>query len=58
MTENGKKVELQRITGDLERFVEAYCARASGAASDFADEKCNDAFLMLREALDSLERRG
>ncbi len=58
MAENGKTAELQRITGDLERYVEAYCARSPGAASDFADEKCNDAFLMLREALDSLERQG
>ena len=56
MAENGKKVELQRITGDLERYVETYCTRAAGEASDFADEKCNDAFLMLREALDSLDR--
>ncbi len=58
MAENGKKAELQRIAGDLERYVETHCARAAGAASDFADEKCNDAFLMLREALDGLERRG
>ncbi len=58
MAENGKAAELQRITGDLERFVETYCARSPGKASDFADEKCHDAFLMLREALDGLERRG
>ncbi len=58
MAENGKKVELQRITGDLERYVETHCAGAAGEASDFADEKCNDAFLMLREALDDLERQG
>ncbi len=58
MAENGKKAELQRITGDLERYVETHCARAAGEASDFADEKCNDAFLMLREALDSLGGRG
>jgi hypothetical protein len=57
MTDDGKTAELQRITGDLERFVETYCARAPGAASDFADEKCNDAFLMLREALDNLQQR-
>ncbi len=58
MAENGKTAELQRITRDLERFVETYCARSPGEASDFADEKCHDAFLMLREALDGLERRG
>ena len=58
MAQNGKKAEIQRITGDPERYVETHCARAAGEASDFADEKCNDAFLMLREALDSLERQG
>ena len=58
MAENGQTAELQRITGDLERFVETYCARSPGAASDFADEKCHDAFLMLREALDNLQRQG
>ncbi len=58
MAQNGKKAELPRIAGDLERFVETHCARAAGEASDFADEKCNDAFLMLREALDSLDRQG
>ncbi len=58
MAENGKKAELQRITGYLERFVETHCARVAGEASDFADEKCNDAFLMLREALGSLDRQG
>ncbi len=58
MAEDGKKTALQRITGELERFVETHCARAAGEASDFADEKCNDAFLMLRVALDSLDRQG
>ena len=36
MAENGKTAELQRITGDLERYVETHCARAAGEASDFA----------------------
>ncbi len=58
MADDGKTAALQRITGDLERYVETHCARAAGEASDFADEKCNDAFLMLREALDSLDRQG
>ncbi len=58
MAQNGKKAELQRITGDLERYVETHCARAAGEASDFADEKCNDAFLMLQEALADLDRAG
>jgi hypothetical protein len=58
MTENGKKAELRRITADLEDYVANYCARPGAEASDFADEKCNDAALMLREALDNLEREG
>jgi hypothetical protein len=58
MSEAGKKTELGRITADLEQFVATYCATAGGKASDFADEKCNDAALMLREALDGLNREG
>ena len=58
MTEDGKQVELRRITADLEQYVAAYCAGTGGKASDFADEKCHDAALMLREALDGLGREG
>ncbi len=57
MAENGKKAELQRITADLEKYVQSYCAGPPGEASNFVDEKCNDAFLMLREALDDLGRQ-
>ncbi len=58
MTENGKKAALQQITADLESYVTDHCARAAGKPSDFADEKCNDAALMLREALENLEAAG
>ena len=62
MTENGKKTELRRISADLEKYVASYCATSSGPgagkASNFADEKCNDAALMLREALDGLDGAG
>ncbi len=58
MTEDGKKAALQQITADLEHYVANHCARAAGKASDFADEKCNDAALMLREALENLEAAG
>jgi hypothetical protein len=58
MTEDGKKAALQQITTDLEGYVADHCARSTGKASDFADEKCNDAALMLREALDNLEAAG
>ena len=56
MNEDGKKTELRRITADLEQYVATYCAITDGKASDFAEEKCNDAALMLREALDRLSR--
>jgi hypothetical protein len=72
MTENGKKTELRRITADLEQYVANHCATGGatgagsgagggpegGKASSFADEKCNDAALMLREALDGLDGAG
>ncbi len=58
MTEDGKMAELRRITADLEQYVASYCAATGGKASNFADEKCNDAALMLREALDGLSREG
>ncbi len=57
MTEDGKQAELRRITADLEQYVASYCA-TGGKGSDFADEKCHDAALMLREALDGLSRAG
>ena len=58
MTEDGKTSELRRITADLERYVASYCGATGGKASDFADEKCQDAALMLREALGGLGRAG
>ena len=58
MTEDGKKTELQRITADLEQYVASYCGTTGGKTSDFTDEKCHDAALMLRDALDRLDREG
>ena len=58
MSEDGKKTELRRITADLEQYVATYCATTGGKPSDFAEEKCNDAALMLREALDRLDRES
>jgi len=58
MTENGKKTELRRITADLEHYVASYCGSTGGKASDFSDEKCHDAALMLRDALDRLDQEG
>jgi len=58
MTENGKKIDLRRITADLEQYVASYCGDGGDKASDFSDEKCHDAALMLRDALDRLDREG
>jgi hypothetical protein len=58
MGDGDKKAELRRISADLEQYVASYCAAAGGKASSFADEKCHDAALMLREALDGLDREG
>ncbi len=55
MAEDGKKTELRRITTDLEHYVANYCGTTGGKPSDFAEEKCHDAALMLREALDRLD---
>ncbi len=40
----------------LQETARALVAEGKGILA--ADEKCHDAFLMLREALDNLERRG
>ncbi len=58
MNEGGKQADLRRISADLEQFVASYCAPAGGEPSSFADEKCHDAALMLREALDNLKAAG
>ncbi len=58
MSEDGKQTALRRISVDLEQYVASYCGPAGGEISNFADEKCHDAALMLREALDGLDRAG
>ncbi len=57
MADETKKKELRRITKDLEQYVANYCNLSKGEPIDFADEKCNDAALMLQEALDKLHRQ-
>ena len=52
MTE--RRDQLVRIAEDLEKYVQAFCPCPSDKATDFAGEKCNDAFLMLQEALSHL----
>ena len=62
MSDGGKETELRRISADLEQYVASYCGQSGGdmgeKASNFADEKCHDAALMLREALDKLDREA
>ena len=50
-----RRDQLARITEDLEKYVKAFCPCSdSGKFNDFSGEKCNDAFLMLQEALNEL----
>ena len=55
---DGKTPELKRIATEMGQYVATYCGAAGGKPSDFAEEKCHDAALMLREALDRLDREG
>ena len=57
MADEAKKKELRRIAKDLEQYMVNYCSLSTEEPIDFADEKCNDAALMLREALDELHRQ-
>ncbi len=48
--------QLKRITDDLEKYIEVFCPCSDeGKPTDFSGEKCNDAFLMLREAQSDLD---
>jgi hypothetical protein len=51
-----KKTELTRLTRELEAFVGTYCGASTAPPNDFVDEKCNDAYLMLKEALENLKQ--
>lgn len=51
-----RREHLVRITQDLEEYVSNYCPRSSGGEfSDFSGEACNDALLMLQDALNKLD---
>ena len=52
MTE--RRHQLVRIAEDLEKYIQAFCRCPPGKPTDFVGEKCNDAFLMLHEALSNL----
>ncbi len=50
-----RRDHLARITEDLEAYVKTFCpCTEDGKFNDFAAEKCNDAFLMLQEAMNDL----
>lgn len=53
-----KKAALRQITKELQQFVGTYCGRPGERPNDFADEKCNDAALMLQEAMQNLDESG
>ena len=51
-----RREHLVRITQDLEEYVSNFCTRSSGGeCSDFSGEACNDALLMLQDALNKLD---
>lgn len=52
MTE--RRDQLVRIAEDLEKYIQAFCPCPPDRPTDFVGEKCNDAFLMLQEALSNL----
>ena len=55
LTMSEKKDQLVRIAEDLEEYVKAFCpCSEDGKFNDLSSEKCNDAFLMLQEAINDL----
>ena len=51
-----RRDHLVRITEDLEEYVKMFCPCAEdGSFNDFSGEKCNDALLMLQEAMNNLD---
>ena len=59
MTE--KHAQLSKIVEDLNQYTVAFCSKnenenENGTGSDFASEKCNDALLMLQDALSNLKK--
>ncbi len=54
MTE--RRAQLARIAEDLEKYIQEFCPCPPARPTDFVGEKCNDAFLMLQEALNDLKK--
>ncbi len=47
--------QLARIKDDLEEYVKTHCpCSADGKFTDFSGEKCNDAFLLIQDAMNAL----
>ena len=45
--------KLSEIVNDLGLYIDQYC-KTQGGASDPSGEKCNDAYLLLQDALNGL----
>ena len=51
-----RRDHLARVTEDLENYVKTFCpCTEDGKYNDFSGEKCNDAFLMLHEAMNAID---
>ena len=51
-----RRDHLARVTEDLENYVKTFCpCTEDGKYNDFSGEKCNDAFLMLQEAMNAID---
>ena len=51
-----RRDQLARITEELEEHIKVSCpCSEDGKFTDFSGEKCNDAFLMLQEAMNALD---
>jgi hypothetical protein len=50
-----RKEQLSQIIDDLEEYVATFCPCGDdGKSTDLSGDKCNEAFLMLREAMSAL----
>jgi hypothetical protein len=50
---SSQRDQLQQITDDLKTYIDQFCSTTTGA-SDPSGEKCNDAHLMLQQALSDI----
>jgi hypothetical protein len=54
-----RRDHLARIKDDLEEYVKDHCPCATdGKFTDFSGEQCNDAFLLLQDAMNNLDNES